>query len=180
MEDRRKRKTKLAIRNAFLELLKYKSIHQITVVEISRIADLGRGTFYLHYKDIYDLMINIENEIIYKINELYDLSFDNENNGSILSFSEKVTDYMYVNKDIFLVISREKGNIGMLEKIKTFFYDKLLSNNLRDVNKLEEAETIFIVSGVFGILEKWLRDEMVMPKEIISNMINHVLRKFEA
>lgn len=45
MEDKRNVKTERLIRTVFLELLKEKSINEITVAEISRKADLGRGTF---------------------------------------------------------------------------------------------------------------------------------------
>ena len=48
MEDRRSIKTKRAIKEAFLKLLHEKEINKITVSDLSRRADLGRGTFYLH------------------------------------------------------------------------------------------------------------------------------------
>lgn len=36
---------------------------KITVRELSELVDINRGTFYLHYKDIYDLVEQIENEL---------------------------------------------------------------------------------------------------------------------
>ncbi len=53
MEDRRNKKTEQLIKRVFLKLLKEKSLNKITVAEIARLADLGRGTFYLHYGDVY-------------------------------------------------------------------------------------------------------------------------------
>ncbi|WP_414632205.1 TetR-like C-terminal domain-containing protein [Clostridium sp. UBA1652] len=38
---------------------------------------------------------------------------------------------------------------------------------------------IFIVSGAFGILEAWLKEGMKMPSKSVSEMLNHVLTKFE-
>lgn len=63
MKDRRTIKTKRAIRESFLELLKEKEVQQITVSELSRKADLGRGTFYLHYQDVFDLYEQLEKEL---------------------------------------------------------------------------------------------------------------------
>ena len=63
-KDLRFRKTELSIRAAFFELLKSRRISEITVAEISRKAMLGRGTFYLHYKDIHDLLDTLENEYV--------------------------------------------------------------------------------------------------------------------
>ncbi|MBE6585815.1 MAG: TetR/AcrR family transcriptional regulator [Ruminococcaceae bacterium] len=48
--DRRQRKTREAIFNAFTELLSKKHYHQITVGEIIERADVGRATFYAHFE----------------------------------------------------------------------------------------------------------------------------------
>jgi AcrR family transcriptional regulator len=47
--DRRQRKTREAIFNAFTALLSSKHYHQITVGEIIEKADVGRATFYAHF-----------------------------------------------------------------------------------------------------------------------------------
>ena len=48
--DRRQRKTREAIFNAFTELLSQKEFSQITVGEIIEAADVGRATFYSHFE----------------------------------------------------------------------------------------------------------------------------------
>lgn len=48
--DRRQRKTREAIFNAFTQLLSQKDFHQITVNEIIEAADIGRATFYAHFE----------------------------------------------------------------------------------------------------------------------------------
>ena len=48
--DRRQRKTREAIFNAFTELLSKKHYSQITVGEIIDKADIGRATFYAHFE----------------------------------------------------------------------------------------------------------------------------------
>ena len=47
--DRRQRKTREAIFNAFIVLLSKKHYNNITVGEIIEIADIGRATFYSHF-----------------------------------------------------------------------------------------------------------------------------------
>lgn len=48
--DRRQRKTREAIFNAFTDLLSIKSVNKITVGEIIEKADVGRATFYAHFE----------------------------------------------------------------------------------------------------------------------------------
>jgi AcrR family transcriptional regulator len=62
--DRRVQRTRKALRNALLELLKEKEYDLISVEEITQHANLGRATFYLHYKDKEDLLVDEFNEIV--------------------------------------------------------------------------------------------------------------------
>lgn len=48
--DRRQKKTREAIFNAFIKLLSKKHYNQITVGEIIEVADIGRATFYAHFE----------------------------------------------------------------------------------------------------------------------------------
>ena len=64
VEDRRVRKTKNAIKQAFIKLLAEKELERITIQDITTLADINRGTFYLHYEDKYLLLSDLEDEIL--------------------------------------------------------------------------------------------------------------------
>ena len=53
--DLRVKKTRNGIINAFLQLRSKKPLERITVKELADLAEINKATFYLHYKDIYDL-----------------------------------------------------------------------------------------------------------------------------
>ena len=65
--DLRETKTKRSIRQAFLQLIDRKPIEKITVTELAELAEISKSTFYLHYKDIYDLLDALQNEFIQNI-----------------------------------------------------------------------------------------------------------------
>ena len=62
-QDRRTRYTRQTIKDTFLELLKQKSFTKITVTEVCKNAEINRGTFYLHYYDIHDVLSDILNDM---------------------------------------------------------------------------------------------------------------------
>ena len=62
-QDRRTRYTRQTIKDTFLELLNQKSFTKITVTEICKNAEINRGTFYLHYYDIHDVLSDILNDM---------------------------------------------------------------------------------------------------------------------
>ena len=53
--DRRVRKTEEQLVKGLTKLMKTKSIKNITVRELADEVDINRSTFYLHYKDIFDM-----------------------------------------------------------------------------------------------------------------------------
>ena len=61
--DRRIQRTRQALRQALMVLIKGKGYDSISVEEITQQANLGRATFYLHYKDKEDLLIDEFSEL---------------------------------------------------------------------------------------------------------------------
>lgn len=66
-QNRNVRRTKQRIRQAFITLAQDKPIFRITVRELTACADINRSTFYLHYCDIYDLVNQMEQELLDQI-----------------------------------------------------------------------------------------------------------------
>ena len=65
--DRRVRKTRLKLNESLMILIKDKNINQITVKELTDLADINRKTFYLHYKDIFDMVDNIKEQLLVEL-----------------------------------------------------------------------------------------------------------------
>ena len=62
-KDRRIQRTRQALRKALMELIREKGYDTISVEEITQRANLGRATFYLHYKDKEDLLVDEFSEL---------------------------------------------------------------------------------------------------------------------
>ena len=70
--DRRIRRTKAILSRSLIQLMEEKEIRDISVKELTDLADINRGTFYLHYNDIYDLLAQMEDELFVEFNEILD------------------------------------------------------------------------------------------------------------
>ena len=68
-DNRSTRRTRSAIREALSEMLAVKPLGKITVQELIDRANICRTTFYAHYEDIYDLLSEVENDILSEIRE---------------------------------------------------------------------------------------------------------------
>jgi len=65
--DRRVTRTRQGLREALLQLMDEKEFSAITVEEITDRANLGRTTFYLHYRDKEDLLLEEVADLIHKL-----------------------------------------------------------------------------------------------------------------
>lgn len=65
--DLREKKTKRSIKNAFMKLREQKPLERISVKELAELAEISKATFYLHYRDIYDLSDHLQKEVIQNI-----------------------------------------------------------------------------------------------------------------
>ena len=68
--DRRVRKTKSQLRQALMQLMTEKPFKSISVRELSERADINRGTFYIHYRDVSDLLQRLEDEMAERLIEV--------------------------------------------------------------------------------------------------------------
>ncbi len=62
--DRRTLRTRQALQNMLVRQLQTRSLQQISVRELAELADISRGTFYLHFNDIFDLYQSVENSVV--------------------------------------------------------------------------------------------------------------------
>ena len=63
-EDRRVSMTKRMLKGALIELLKERDIYHLSIRELCEKADVNRTTFYKYYGSQFDLLSDMENDIL--------------------------------------------------------------------------------------------------------------------
>lgn len=81
--DRRTLYTKDVIKRAILELSNKKDFDKITVTQVCKIAEINRGTFYIHYIDLYDALDDILDDILENSSNIFEhLNIKNKGENS--------------------------------------------------------------------------------------------------
>ena len=182
-EDRRVRKTRKLYADALIEALKTKDINKITVTDLSEMTDTNRGTFYIHYDDIYDLLESIENTIL---EELTQIVAAEQHKGDIFVFEEEFANivnalkYVEAKKEIFKVLLNDQGSLLFLNRMKKMFSDKLL-NRLLSISASDEKYsnilTAFYIAGFIGTIQEWLKSDFNISAFELATLIKALLKK---
>ena len=179
--DRRVRKTRRQLRECLITLLKEKKVQDITVRELTDMADLNRGTFYLHYKDVFDLLEKTEAELKEDFNQLvckHD-AVDLKQRPSVI-FNE-IYSLVYDNADLIEILLGENGDLNFVNRLKQLIREKCLKDWMevfRSGNAAAfDAFFSFIVSGCIGLVQYWLQTGLKETPEQMAKLTEHIITK---
>ncbi len=182
--DRRVRKTKRMLKQALTKLLMEKELKDLSVLELTELADLNRGTFYLHYRDIYDLYEQVENGILNEFNIIIKRHLSQNPHGIPFPLVLNALEFLAENADVCMAILRTND---------TAFLSKLIEMNKPEDTRgwqalfgrknegLYEYYYSYITSGCVGLLRSWFMGGMKEPpakmaalaEKIMSGSIGH-------
>lgn len=178
--DRRVARSKHAIRTAFLELASTEGVEGMTVSELCRKADIGRGTFYLHYRDVRDLYDSIETELADGLGDLFVSCYPSTDPANGRRLADGLTAYVEGHADVLLVLIRHGGG-HILRRIQTQLDAKVIAESRSVGPQIDTGyaavESVFAVSGMIGVLEEWITGGMEIPRPAIADMLDVILRK---
>ena len=177
--DVRVKITNLMIREAFFSILKQKPLSKVTVKEICTAAGVNRSTFYKYYKDTYDLLEQIEDELIDNL-QLH-LAHINKSGLSDI-FTTILTDISEKRETYILLFSESEGKL-FRERLFSLCYEDNKKVILEFFPKLPEEKQewlyYFIADGCNSVLRQWIHggfkqsiEEMVEFLQELINTIN--------
>nr|WP_078430561.1 TetR/AcrR family transcriptional regulator [Alkalihalobacterium alkalinitrilicum] len=172
--DRRKKYTRMILKDSLMKILKEKPISTITVKEICELADINRSTFYSHFSDQFDLLYKIEEELIEDMNEtLSQYNYTKEEEA--IQMTEKMLDYVAANSDKCQTLFSEHGDATFQKRVMMIAHQFTVKNwmTVNNVDKeISEYISMFVVSGSIHVIINWLDNGMdKSPKEMADIMI---------
>lgn len=172
--DRRVKYTKLVIRESFIRFLKQKPLAKITVKEICLDADINRATFYAHYSGQYDLLRQIEQEVISDVTQyLQDYDFK-DIHGIPSDIIERILGYIGDNAELFDLLLNTGGNLDFQQEVIRLLGVRHFIPVLdADSDGEGNAEYIFhyLACGAIGVIQLWLKEGMKKPAKDMADLI---------
>jgi AcrR family transcriptional regulator len=175
--DRRIVRTKILIREALVKLIEEKGFEALSVKEIAALANINRGTFYLHYKDKYELLEQTLDEVIQDVRKIFvrlkSLRFaDFVDQNQPMPITVEIFEYLKENEALMRVMFRLGGGITFQEKFIKVVEDTLklgFLGGVKSENFMVPREYLmsYILHAHFGVIQSWLESGCKeSPKEM--------------
>jgi AcrR family transcriptional regulator len=168
--DPRVLRTRQLLKEAFVDLLQEMDIEKLSVNRLAERATINRVTFYLHYKDISDMLDKMADEVIEDVSNVLgepeaDQSSGDEENIMML---EQFLEHIAENAKFYKTILVSRGLPHFKERLLTFFTEWLVlridsrgsDSFVRQAGIEKEIFLWYDAAAVMGTVEAWLRNDM--------------------
>jgi len=174
--DRRRERSRRALREALITLILEKGYDAITVQDITDQADLNRGTLYLHYRDKHDLLLSssedIYNELLRQFEPLtkqHVSEMDIPKRHLIIVF-----EHVAKNANFYRVMLGPNGVAAFITRLREIVIQvslqRLLALQRIGSSTVVPSELIagFAGGAIIGVIEWWLDNNMPLPVEKLA------------
>ncbi|MDD2970754.1 MAG: TetR/AcrR family transcriptional regulator [Lachnospiraceae bacterium] len=175
--DRRVRKTKKQLLVALTTLMETKEIKNISVKELTDLADMNRGTFYLHYKDVFHMVESVENEFFQELTDILDHTFLGDSLPVPLDVLTDIFASLSENREICTALLGPHGDMAFVNKA-TDLVEKYILNCWNKMNYNSENFQFyfsFIISGCVGMMREWVASDFHMSSDKIAHLANDMV-----
>lgn len=173
-QDRRIRRTQKLLKDSLIRLMLEKEFKNITVKDITELADLNRGTFYLHYSDTYQLLQSIEDEVLSDFQKMISSYRHQFKRDTLLPILNPVIDYIGDNAAICRMLFENSASTDFLNR-----FHRLIHENGREIiqdmfpgadEAISECFFEFITYGLIGMLRQWVDSGQTMLRPQLADL----------
>lgn len=179
-ENQRVRLTKRILRESLTQLMAVKSIHKISVREICEHAQINRTTFYKYYASQYDLLKDMENEVLTQIEGYLGMNAGRAEND--LQLLTRIVSYIGDNLPMCRLLINNAQDSEFPEKLLNLpMIRRLLSAQISaEYDGDMDYMVQFVVNGGFSIIKRWINKEHREAPEEIARVFVSTLGKLFA
>lgn len=170
--NQRTRLSKLLFKNALMDLLKEKgSVAKISVRELCDRAELNRSTFYAHYNEPNDLLMEIETELL-DATEEHLKKIGEENDAGAHKYILSFLQYIKQNDKQFRTLLIDSADPEFRSRFMQQSIIQFVENLRIELPKeLEQYIFSYILNGSTGIIIQWIRSDYAVNENEIVNLL---------
>lgn len=178
--DRRVRRTRKLLVESLTSLMKEKDVKDISVKELSERADINRGTFYLHYKDVFDMLEQVEDELFRDFNRILDDGLPESKEVDPKAVLQRIFQFLRDNRNIVEALIGPHGDYAFINRMKALVQKRLYHIWEIRVGKPEHFDFYFAFysSGCIGLMTAWRENNWEPSPEVLADfadrLVNHV------
>ena len=172
-------RTKKAIKSALFKILETKDLSAVTITELTKKANINRRTFYTHYRNITDILNDVEGDLVAALTKLLQRFDANDYKAGIYDLFMGLNDLITVDFDFYFHLVRVDMRGPLMSRLKNVIKsttDKVLEKICpsTDIEHIEILSS-FIVGGLFNTYLDWHNREDRIPiehaAELASSMV---------
>ena len=165
VKDRRVQKTRKFLHDALVSLIHEKSYESISVKEILDRANVGRSTFYMHFRDKDELLVSGMHDMLRSIHHAAPPSSANRYER-VIWFSLPIFDHVHQRRHLEEATIGTRGRAVIHEHLQKLLAD-LIADDIRKAfqNRLKTSEQIpsdlvvqYVASTFILVLNWWVEN----------------------
>jgi AcrR family transcriptional regulator len=174
--DRRVRRTQKLLHRALISLLLERNYDSITIQEILDRADIGRSTFYVHFKSKDELLISG----IHDLRDTLESAIQNERSLSkphegVIGFSLAMFQHASEYREVYHALLDTHGWPIFRQRLEEMFDEIIRRECKAEIQRLKTADSDvpvdlfvhYLTAGFFSVLTWWIgRRSRLTPLQI--------------
>jgi AcrR family transcriptional regulator len=184
--DRRQARTKQFLYKALMELMEEKGTEGVTVTDVTTRADINRGTFYLHYRDVPDMLDQIKEEVFNEIQKVI-VQLDMREAVKYVDLDKPYPIFVLIieelarHADFLKVMFGPKGDLSYAIRFRQFMsshiFNKLSYYQPKEENFLIPRDYLvaYLSSANFGLVMHWLESGMTQSPYQMGMIMTQII-----
>ncbi len=175
--DRRTARTRAAICEALIESIEEKGFDALSVTDITARANVNRSTFYLHFRDKFDLLMQTEQDVIQDLEKILlqalAMNIADINQLDVpLPVVVSMFTYFKEHARVINALLGLKGDFSFQSQIKKAIQKNIslgFLSGIKSINFSVPSEYLisYTISAHLGVVQVWLKNGCVeSPQEM--------------
>jgi len=159
--DRRILRTRQMITESLLNLLMQKKFNDITIQEITDEANVGRATFYLHYRSKEECLIQLLTQGFDSLVAGIDQTVGSQNKDMI-AVVEQIFIHTAHHRKLYLALLGDYQSANVLADVQNYIRGKMLLNTSAPPGLdpiFHQAIATYLTGALLTLLMWWLQEE---------------------